>query len=697
MRKILFYILYLELINISFSFFPIWNFYDSAIEIKNSQNVTDKNSNNINIKIKKDISLIAYTDYYNFLYIDDENFGQFNFEDVESGYKKGQQEIFICPKGKFHMILLRWYQNYDTIYPFFPEEDEDWELKCFWELDQNRVYVGYLNSEINLFEYNITKGGFITDKSIKKGIYDIKWNTNQILDSKGKKQVFGLIKDINNQLLLNNIEFTIKYSDQFKISSKEERTVSELKTYSKAFFTDNDESDNFYWMTYDSNASSFTSGYYNQDSRITTNNLDTINLITNINKSPFEFYDAITIKSIKFIPYTKFAYYEIYNEDKKVTYHGIIDVVLNQIIFNTDEELLKFVPYTKNSMLALPKKQINYAYVSYKICTITDDNDEDCLDECTGGEKVIYNLDKPNYCDIGCANGLFTFIPYGYCINSCDEKLYTVDNDKKKCGLCKDIFPEKPFKMVNYTGCLEKQPDDSYYINENLKLLSCNDGVIFKEGRCGEFKCYDNCKKCYGESYNPNEQKCLTCKENFVLQGENCIDECLDGYFENKSQICEECDNSCEACIQKPNKCLKCKNGFYLEKYTCNQCSSFCETCSKGENDDSHNCLSCKQDSEHKYFFEGNCYINCPNLTKANNNNICIKDENNDNDNNNNKEKEDNNKDDDKKKDKIFLSSFVVVFYLIIIIIMICFIKKNCCQQNNNNDKVVNQIYKELI
>ena len=216
MRKILFYILYQELINISFSFFPIWNFYDSAIEIKNSQNVTDKNSNNINIKIKKEISLIAYTDYYNFLYIDDENFGQFNFEDVESGYKKGQQEIFICPKGKFHMILLRWYQNY---------------------------------SEINLFEYNITKSGFITDKSIKKGIYDIKWNTNQILDSKGKKQVFGLIKDINNQLLLNNIEFTIKYSDQLKISSKEERTVSELKTYSKAFFTDNDESDNFYWMT----------------------------------------------------------------------------------------------------------------------------------------------------------------------------------------------------------------------------------------------------------------------------------------------------------------------------------------------------------------------------------------------------------------------------------------------------------------
>ena len=696
MSKALFCVLYIELINISLSFFPTWNFYDTAKEITGDKIIIDKQSNNINIKIKKERQAILYLDNLNHLIINNTDLGYYIFDDIESGYKKNDEQYLLCPKGKFHLILLKWYQGYDEIIPNSLEEDEDWELKCFWQLDQGRVYVGYLNSKMNLYEYNITEGAFISSKNIIKGIYDIKWNTNQILDSEGKKQVFGLVKDINNQLILNNLEFTIKYKEKFKILYKDERTVSELKTYSKAFFIDNDESDNFYWMTYDNNAFSFDSGYYNQDSRITTSNLNTINLIKNINKSPFEFYDSIIIKYIKFIPYTKYAYYEIYNEDQNVTYHGMIDVVLNRIIFNTDEELLTFVPYTKNSMLAIPTQKIYDQYVPYKICAIIDDDDEDCLDECIVGEKAIYNMKEPNYCDSGCEYGLYTFMPYEYCINSCDEKLYTVDNDKKKCGLCKDIFPEQPFKMVNYLGCLDKQPDNSYFINENLKLLACIDGVIFKDGRCGEFKCYDNCKKCYGDSNNPNEQKCLTCKDNFVLQGQNCIDECLDGYYENKNKICEKCDDSCETCIQKPNKCLECKSGFYLEKYTCNQCSSFCKTCSKGEIDDNHNCLTCKQDSEYKYFFEGNCYINCPNLTKSDNNNICVKDENNDN--NKNKEKEENNKDDDnKKKDKIFLSSFVVVFYLIIIIIMIFFFKKNCCQQNNNNDKVVNQIYKELI
>ena len=46
---------------------------------------------------------------------------------------------------------------------------------------------------------------------------------------------------------------------------------------------------------------------------------------------------------------TKYAYYKIYNIVKQKTYYGIFDIKLNQILFNTNEEINTFIPYIENS------------------------------------------------------------------------------------------------------------------------------------------------------------------------------------------------------------------------------------------------------------------------------------------------------------------------------------------------------------
>ena len=56
---------------------------------------------------------------------------------------------------------------------------------------------------------------------------------------------------------------------------------------------------------------------------------------------------------MNFLLYNKYVYYAIYNTQTQKTYHGIYDVVLDKIMFNTDIEIDVFIPYSNNSMLAI--------------------------------------------------------------------------------------------------------------------------------------------------------------------------------------------------------------------------------------------------------------------------------------------------------------------------------------------------------
>ena len=394
----------------------------------------------------------------------------------------------------------------------------------------------------------------------------------------------------NNNFYLKDLYFTINNNGiNFNYDEYKEKIIEELKSNYSLFF--NTKNYDFYWINYNNN-SAFTSGF-SSNYEINANNIESIDINYNEN-SPIEFLDDVTIKQMNFIPYTKYVYYEIYNNIKKITYHGIIDIILNKVIFNTDEEIKKFIPISGYSMLAITKDS------AYEICTIYSGT-YDCLENCYNqvDTKVYYDTQKPNLCfsigEYNCEN--YTLMPNEVCIETCDENIFTVieDNNNKQCGLCRDLNKNNPYKLINTKKCLSTPPEGTKIIDEKLKLINCSDGYSLKDETCVIDKCNDHCKTCKGYSEDDNNQNCISCKnENEVLLNGNCIEKCPDRYFVKES-VCYECDASCSSCSETSNNCTSCIDGEYLDEsnHTCNNCSEHCKTCSKGLENENENCLSC--------------------------------------------------------------------------------------------------------
>ena len=617
--------------------------------------------------------------------------------DIESCYNNdpknlyGQDYYIFCPKGKAHVYIVS-YEINGTCYELIPDdfiEKDDWELKCFWELDKNLLFIGYLQNEMDLYLYNLKDYQFQGNKIIEGGIYDLKWKS----DFNYQKQFFSLLKSSDKsikKLVLNELKFEIGQSGNFDYSSLVSRNIINMKKYTHAYF--DYYKNHFYWMTYN-DAFDFDSGYYIGNEELTSENLYKIDISNNTNNSPFEYIDNIKIKELKMIPNTKYAYYKIFNENKKKTNYGMIDITLNKIIFNTDLELKYYKPFSNNSMLAYD------GYKIFMICAIKGENNS-CIDECENGEHVIHNINQANICNKNnyCSGGTIKLIPNNICINSCDQRYYHLNGNE--CGLCKDFFPiEKPYKMVNYEGCLSSKPENSYFINEKKLLIACSGELKYKDGECLKIISYDKCKTCNAESTNINDQKCLTCKDNFVLQGENCITECLNGYYEfngnEKGRKCEKCDNGCKSCQISSKNCFECEKGYYhLETdNACLKCSKYCETCSEGPNDNAHNCLTCDQKGIYKYLFNASCWEKYPEPTILKNNKCVPKEDKN----NNNEEngKEDNIK--NTTKNNTFLGIFIGIFSLILLIIMFFFFRKNCSKTKDIYDNDRKDMCKELL
>ena len=146
------------------------------------------------------------------------------------------------------------------------------------------------------------------------------------------------------------------------------------------------------------------------------------------------------------------------------TYYGIFDIELNKIIFNTNEEITTFIPYSDSAMLAITKS------TAYKICAYNDNND--CTYECASSSYLL-NVDG-NTCGSSCPNGKYLFSPSGVCINECDPNVYVLTGTT--CQLCKDKDSSTPYKLINGTDCLSEIPNGAEYYNENLKLLKCKEG-----------------------------------------------------------------------------------------------------------------------------------------------------------------------------------------------------------------------------
>ena len=397
-------------------------------------------------------------------------------------------------------------------------------------------------------------------------------------DSTNKEYNMSTIYLKNSKIYANLIKITIDYKDDLYLNSpiETECYLDEKLDYTYGYF--NHTTKKFYWI------SASRTNYYRSGHSTEGITKDNIKIIKN-NTSPLKFLQNVTINKIEIIRNTRFAYYEVISKDDNDKYFGIIDLEINQVIFNTNEKLIIFKPIKNISMLAITKdKRI------FQICL--NKWNKECVESCPDGQILFLDSEKGNHCEEksthqNCSE--FLLIPEQICVSTCNTSINinisSEENGVQKCGLCKDFYDDKPFKIFNEIGCIEEKPNGTFYLSEEFKILKrCNDNCdecessekcnICKKGfknngtgQCEPIHCHSNCETCEEVSFSEENQKCISCKNDLLLQEKNCVEKCSEGYYKQEN-------NQPKSCLRCSKNCKKCSNGIVDENENCEECES---------------------------------------------------------------------------------------------------------------------------
>ena len=411
MKRCLYSLFIFKLFIYVYTVIPLWNFESSTFDLL-SENLNHSytiyrgsacNTNNIELKkiISKNQNSISENNYI----IINDKILETNWEDIESIYCISDI-IYICPKGKNHMNKYNEINyNFNEIIPNGFSYDEDWELQCYQQSSFDLMFIGYLNKHNNFYSYKYKDNEWSTTTDFNQGLFDFKWTTNPI--NSNIYQMIGIVLDGN--IKLQAIKYTINNQNDISKNTVGNFQLVECLSYSNAYFINYNDKYPFYFMTYNKDPPNFRSGYSLSDgiSFEYINNFASSKINT---ESPLDFYYNFTIKQMNFIKNTKYVYYEIYNTDKNKIYHGLIDIILNKVLFNTDEKINSFKPYINNnelsnSMLIITDKS------AYKICALYNDNN--CVDtkHCS---NILVDSTKPNFCGDTCPS--YMLLPNKMCI-----------------------------------------------------------------------------------------------------------------------------------------------------------------------------------------------------------------------------------------------------------------------------------------
>ena len=399
----------------------------NVIKDENNLNIVNKNNNNEKFSVNVDWEDINNIIFYNNI-------------------------LHICPKGNFHP----YYYNNQTLNIHsmynFPTDVSSWDLKCF--IYDNLLIAIYSGNDF-LYSYNPDLNGW-TKINIDFELNDLLWNKISIIDD-NNYQLPGLTISQDNTLALSKLNFLLDFSIGLGIESYKNITKG-LQSNFLSYF---DENSHFYFMSYDNEK--ILSGYYNEVKEITVDNIGNINPVINID---FDL-EQNSVQYIKVIKDSRYLFYEIDINSK--IYYGIFDIITNQILFNTNEVIKKYIPFSKYSMLAITDNS------AYEICIISVDGK--CIEKCDN-DDIIINTKGKNYCK--CPK--YYFIPSYKCIDTCDLNFYI--NVNNQCGLCKDLGGNKIYKLINTTGCLEEIPDNTIFYDEDSFLLTCDENSYLENETC---------------------------------------------------------------------------------------------------------------------------------------------------------------------------------------------------------------------
>ena len=161
-----------------------------------------------------------------------------------------------------------------------------------------------------------------------------------------------------------------------------------------------------------------------------------------------EFSNNINIKYIEFVKKTQYVYYEI--EEGNNTYHGIIDIKNNLLIFNTNETIKNIRYFSTNSLLIITEK------FAFQFCLFAKDNNE-CIDSCPTNTELILDTEKSNYCvnKTGKYCDHYILKSNDIYVPSCDGNIFYMEFNYT-CGLYKDLFSNKIFKVLMKINVMKK-------------------------------------------------------------------------------------------------------------------------------------------------------------------------------------------------------------------------------------------------
>ena len=151
--------------------------------------------------------------------------------------------------------------------------------------------------------------------------------------------------------------------------------------------------------------------------------------------------------------------------------------------------------------------------------------------------------------------------------SSCEEG-YVLRNNK--CKEKKNILPLCKIGDNELCKSCKSDKNECETCNEGFYLASDSDKTLCES--CNKIK---ECIKCYGSSHNPI---CLKCKDGFKLEKNKCIEEtCIVG----SGDKCKTCKKE----YGKEKECDSCNEGYYLEEnkipYKCKKCTiKNCKKCS---------------------------------------------------------------------------------------------------------------------
>ena len=521
----------------TYSVLPTWNVKTSAIDLlngKTSYTYTIDNRDNWyessdklektlkksnDGKITHENTFTMYGLHHN---ANDIKFnGKVEFEAIESFYADTNSNTvlpLVCPRGKYNPIHV----TSTTTMSETTNTHSDWEknakfdLKCYYHRSNGGHFLVYylMNENNHLLELKssnlstIGKYRFEVDE-----IYDFKLANKESWEGEwGPYPFIGLVKRGDYLSLIGTSLDFFTSTDSQNISSY--TNILKIKKYTQAYFHVFHYNNDFYYFTY-TDIFDFSSGYSTKSIRTDWahppyNDISDVTFQNN-EASPFEFQDEVEVIQMENIFNYKYVYYTIRNKVTNVIYHGVLDIKLNKVVFNTDEEVKLFIPYItyinageqggyehSNSMLMITNSS------AYRVCAIKNAAGDDCVEECSSDQKILYDVDGNKCVGINdnCGSGKINLIPENICVSQCNTSIYT--SNGTHCGLCRDMDNGKKYKFINGTECLSEIPTEGAKLyNENLSLLICDSGYILQDNTC-KVHCFNTCETCF--DYSENEK-----------------------------------------------------------------------------------------------------------------------------------------------------------------------------------------------